>query len=233
VEIAFQSESKVQYLRVKVVYSQPAWRSNSGRGSAGHRPHCRKQAGHLRSRHRCARNRVHMGDGTMDTLSNPLEARRVVRATVKRCRKQQLHYRDVWMLVSRLVADDKHSVVRCLTKRFLCSRHWCKGSVTSAVVACGQPCLLRGDAHAVAVSRDDATAMGKLLWWRKQASALHVSLHLGIVMRQSHLPPLRGETFCHLRVRWLLAFCQALNVVLSWSHLPALDVDIKSSLTCT
>ena len=34
----------------------------------------------------------------------------------------------------------------------------------------------------------------------------------------------RCETFCHLRV-----FRQALNVVLSWSHLPALAIDCELS----
>ena len=116
-------------------------------------------------------------------------AHRVARGTVKRCRIQQLRCRDAYVLVSRLIGGIEHSAIRCLTKRFLCSRHWCMGSVTSAVAACGQPCLLRGNAHAVAVSREPEDEVGKSCYGGEAGISLHVSLHLeGTVMRQSHLP---------------------------------------------
>lgn len=47
--------------------------------------------------------------------------------------------------------------LECLTRRSLYSHPEYMGSVTFAFVACGQPCLLRRDAHAVAVRGRDVT----------------------------------------------------------------------------
>lgn len=98
------------------------------------------------------------------------------------------------------------------------------GSVTSAVAACGQPCLLRADAHAVAaVSRETEDEVGKLFMVEKQASACtcHGILRYCNETKPSTTTAARLFVICGL---CFVACRQALDVVLSWSHLPALVI---------
>jgi hypothetical protein len=159
VEIFVQLALLVQYLQVNLSCSQRAWKSSLGRGSAGLRRHCRKHADRLRFLHRYVRNRGRRDAGTMGTRSSrdgALVARRGGRGTARRCRRPRRHCRDVCGRVSLVAVDLGVDAMMRLTRRYLCAHRWCTGSGTSAVVACGQPCLLGRHAHAVVVREERA-----------------------------------------------------------------------------